>query len=228
MNHPGENLGRIHIESMPGLYRVPDKLRQKVEGEVSGLLSDGGLGRKLTSILTTSPDQNFLDARQLLDMKFSEAESVAAVAILDAQITQRWNEGHYILRFDADALNASAFDGLPVEPYEWLPTKIHPDSVFGGVGKLSLRFPAGLQETDLPHTHPGSRIIFSSGPGRLASPHIPGGILHLERGMAMLMPRKLVHNFSAYPEQDWTPISIHLPFVGIGKEAMTLVEEDRI
>lgn len=217
------DLHRQETQIIPDYTFVPGKMRKEVEGRVQELLRHGPFKESLAALLTTDPNQKNLNVQQLLDMELSPAESIAAVAMLETIIQERWDSGHFVMHCDSSKLDLSRFDGLPVEAYEWMPTKVDPKAFHGGVGKVYLRFPAGLKEEEQSHTHPGARIVVSTGPAKFTSPNIPEGSMDLAAGTVILMPQNMPHNFSAPADQDWQAISFHLPYVGLGEEAMTIL-----
>jgi len=202
---------------------VSEALRRDIGSSVDELLRNGDLQQRLTALLCDSPEQHELDVQKMLDLRLSSAESVAAVTILESIIKERWKNGNRFMHADTSVLDVRPFETEATQAYEWMDTKVHPDSLHGGIGKLLLHFPAGSQEAETSHTHPGARIVVSRGPGKFTCPPLSGDPIHLDAGTVILMPKDMPHNFSAYPEQDWNPISIHLPYAGIGKEAMTIL-----
>lgn len=212
---------------VPDYEHVAPELQGKVEQDVRSLLQEPDLYHELQNILSADPNQSDVEVIRLLDMKFpSEAASIATSTILECIINRRWQLGVYILHCDPKSMDLSSFNGLPKVDYEFMPTQVLPDSLLGGVGKLLIKFPKGAMEAEKSHTHPGARIIYSTGPGRFNSRHVPSGAVHLEEGTVALMPKKIGHNFAAYPERDWTALSFHLPYVGTGKEAMEFEKEN--
>ncbi|OGJ55876.1 hypothetical protein A3D88_02010 [Candidatus Peribacteria bacterium RIFCSPHIGHO2_02_FULL_52_16] len=220
MDHLSENSGIPNQLLVPSYRFVAPDLQGSVTGNVEQLLMHGDLKEKLTRLLTANPEQREFDVQQLLEMKLSQAESIAAVTILEAVIERRWKDGNYLMHYDPSSLDLGVFEDLPMQDYEWMPTRVHPDSFWGGIGKLHLNFPAGLQESKTVHTHPGARIVVSTGRRKFTAPSIGDDFLHLDNGTIVLMPGNLPHNFCAYDDEDWKPVSFHLPYAGIGKEAM--------
>lgn len=226
----------------PDFSLMSPLLRQQVEPEVNRLLRDPALQQRVRKILSENPEQKHIDINKLLTWQFSSpAESIAVSTILEDIITKRWETGNYILECDPGTLDLGLFDKVPLVDYEFMPTRVLPqqydksvahepsdveaDALRGTLAKLLIQFPAGAEEAEKPHFHPGGRIILSIGKGRFNSKYVPGGELPLEHGTVVLMPRNTSHNFAAYPEQDWTALSLHLPYAGIGNDAIQYEEE---
>src|SRR3989338_4860635 len=115
MESISEKSGHFHHEQLLPDYRfVPENIRADVGGKVDEMLQRSELRERLSSFLTSKPQQREIDVQQLLDMKFTTAESIAAVAILEPIIRQRWREGNYVMHCDPASVDLSSFEGLPV------------------------------------------------------------------------------------------------------------------
>ncbi len=142
----------------------------------------------------------------------SSAESRQLALGFEIFIRQRWDGGDFVRNCDPNSLDLSVFERIDPVQYEFMPTRVAPGAVEGGLGMLFIQFPAGAKEAEIPHTHPGGRIIVPFGPGVFHCKALPGGRMDIKPGMVILMPKDTVHNFAATDYENMDVLSFHVGY----------------
>jgi mannose-6-phosphate isomerase-like protein (cupin superfamily) len=171
------------------------------------------------------------DVNAVLNLSFpAKYRNLLFTDALAEVIRQRWEAGEFILR-NTSTVDMTQFEGLPVVTYEFMPTQVTPDSVWFGIGKLHIKFPAGCKEAKESHMHPGGRIVVVvKGKGTFSAygDNFEEGakiVEPIEEGSVIIMPKLTPHNFAALDEEDMYVVSIHVGYAGVEDEAFIPLEE---